>query len=120
MRGSGRGGRNLEIALGAARALDGVPRTALVSFATDGWDGNSGAAGAFATGATWTRAQHLGRNPERAFAASDTAPLFRDLGDLLVTGRSGTNVNDITIAVVYPPPASAPAAPRRAPKGRRR
>ncbi|HSQ61238.1 MAG TPA: MOFRL family protein, partial [Acidobacteriota bacterium] len=103
-RGGGRGGRNLELALGAAAVLRGEPGVWILSFATDGWDGTSGAAGAYATGSTWARALRLRRNPDRAFASNDTAPLFRALGDLLMTGPSGTNVNDITVALVAPPP----------------
>lgn len=98
----GRGGRNLELALGAAGVLRGEPGVSLLSFATDGWDGTSGAAGAFASGTTWARALALGRSPDRALASNDTAPLFRALGDLLVTGPSGTNVNDFTVALVTP------------------
>jgi len=123
VRGNGRGGRNLEILLGAARVLDGVPRVGVVSFATDGWDGSSRAAGAFATGRTWRAAARRGYPPERALARNDTAPLFRALDDLLVTGRSGTNVNDITIAVVYPPAPrrrGARRSPRRSPRDRSR
>jgi hydroxypyruvate reductase len=126
VRGSGRGGRNLEIVLGAAEVLDGLPRVALLSFATDGWDGSSRAAGAFATGRTWAEAARRGHSPVRALARNDTAPLFRALGDLLVTGRSGTNVNDITIAVIYPAAKRPPTrprprrSPRRTPRARSR
>lgn len=127
-RGRGRGGRNLELALGAAAVLRGERGVALLSFATDGWDGTSGAAGAFASGTTWTRALQRGRNPDRALASNDTAPLFRALCDLLVTGPSGTNVNDLTIALVTPPSRRPPPrsrsrsrkSPRRIPRARSR
>lgn len=102
VRGRGRGGRNLELALGAAQALDGCARTALFSFATDGVDGSSGAAGALATGDTLARADVLGRPAERALADNDTAPFFDALGDLWVTGPSGTNVNDLVVVLAYP------------------
>ncbi|HEU4333247.1 MAG TPA: DUF4147 domain-containing protein [Candidatus Eisenbacteria bacterium] len=111
-RGRGRGGRNLELALGAAGILRGEPGVALLSFATDGWDGTSGAAGAYATGSTWARALRLRRNPDRALATNDTAPLFRALGDLLVTGPSGTNVNDLTVALIAPPRRRSPRRAR--------
>jgi hydroxypyruvate reductase len=97
VRGSGSGGRNLELALGAALALDGCAGVAVLSFATDGMDGSSGAAGAIATGDTVARARALGLSPHAALATSDTAPFFRALGDLRVTGPSGTNVNDLVV-----------------------
>ena len=102
VRGQGRGGRNLELALGAAQALAGCPRVVVFSFATDGMDGSSGAAGAIATGDTLARAAGLGLSARQALAESDTAPFFEALGDLWVTGLSGTNVNDLVVALAYP------------------
>ncbi len=102
VRGEGRGGRNLELALGAAVSLAGAGRTAVFSFATDGMDGSSGAAGAIATGETLARAAAIRLDAARAFEASDTAPFFEALGDLWVTGLSGTNVNDLVVALTYP------------------
>lgn len=99
--GHGRGGRSLELALGAALALDGCSHAAVFSFATDGADGSSGAAGAIATGDSLARAGALGRSAHRALADSDTAPFFEALGDLWVTGPSGTNVNDLVVALAY-------------------
>jgi hydroxypyruvate reductase len=100
--GEGCGGRNHELALGAALALDGCPRAALFSFATDGMDGSTAAAGAIAYGDTVSRAGALGLSPHEAFRSSDTGAFFRRLGDSVVTGPSGTNVNDIVVALVYP------------------
>jgi hydroxypyruvate reductase len=102
VRGRGRGGRNLELALGAALALAGVPRAAVLAFATDGVDGASDAAGAFATGETLERAEALGLSPHRALADNDADPFFRALGDLWTGGPTGTNVNDLAVALVYP------------------
>jgi hydroxypyruvate reductase len=101
VRGRGQGGRNLELALGAALTLDGCAHAAVFSFATDGMDGSSGAAGAVVTGDTLARAAALGLSAGAAFAASDTAPFFRALDDLVVTGPSGTNVNDLAVVLVY-------------------
>ena len=101
VRGAGRGGRNLELALGAAVALDGVERAAVLAFATDGVDGASSAAGAVATGETLRRAAALGRSPHDALADSDSEPFFRALGDLWESGPTGTNVNDVAVALVY-------------------
>jgi hydroxypyruvate reductase len=102
VRGDGRGGRNLELALGAGLALEGCAKTALLSFATDGRDGSSEAAGALATGETIARARALGLSPHRALEENDTAPFFAALGDLWVPGPSGTNVNDLTVVLAYP------------------
>jgi hydroxypyruvate reductase len=102
VRGKGKGGRNLELALGAAAPLAGAPHTVLLSFATDGVDGSGGAAGALVTGETLTRAAALGLSADAAVAGSDTAPFFAALGDLWTPGPSGTNVNDLVVILAYP------------------
>ena len=102
VRGSGRGGRNHELALGAALVLAGCRRAAVLSFATDGVDGSSAAAGALATGETVARAEAMGLSPLRALADNDSGPFFRALGDSWGTGPTGTNVNDLVVALVYP------------------
>jgi hydroxypyruvate reductase len=89
-----RGGRCLELALGAAEVLDGDRKTVLLVAGSDGRDGSSGAAGAFADGATLFRARSLGLDPEAAIARHDTRAFFAKLGDLFVTGPTGTNVGD--------------------------
>lgn len=101
VRGPGRGGRNLELALGAALALAGVERAAVLAFATDGVDGASSGAGAVVTGETLRRAAALGLSHHRTFAENDSEPFFRALGDLWESGPTGTNVNDIAVALVY-------------------
>lgn len=101
VRGSGRGGRNLELALGAALALEGVERAAVFAFATDGVDGASSAAGAVVTGETLRRAAALGLSHHRALAENDSEPFFRALGDLWHSGPTGTNVNDVAVSLVY-------------------
>jgi hydroxypyruvate reductase len=93
-RSRGRGGRCLELALGAAEVLDGERRTALLAAGSDGRDGSSGAAGAFAGGTTPSRARRLGLDPDNALARHDTRFFFSKLGDLFVTGPTATNVGD--------------------------
>jgi glycerate 2-kinase len=110
VRGKGRGGRSLELVLGAALTLEGSPRTALFAFATDGLDGSSRAAGAIATGETLARAAALGLDAQEALRENDSEAFFDALGDLWVTGGSGTNVNDLAVVLVYgtgPGPRSA-------------
>lgn len=94
---AGRGGRTLELALGAAEAIAGLDDVALVGFATDGLDGSSDAAGAVVDGTTLARADAAGCFPARALASHDTAPLFSALCDLLLTEPTGTNVCDLAL-----------------------
>lgn len=97
----GHGGRNQQLALAAAHLLAGRPQTRLFALATDGGDGPTDAAGAIVAGDTWQRAAARGLDPHRALTHCDAYPLFAALGDLLITGPTGTNVNDLTCALVY-------------------
>ena len=90
----GRGGRCLELALSAARELDGDGSVDLLAAGSDGQDGSSGAAGAFADGTTVSRALAFGLSPAKTLERHDTRRLFAALGDLFVTGPTGTNVGD--------------------------
>jgi hydroxypyruvate reductase len=105
VRGDGQGGRNQELAVAAGLALDGFPVPAVVaSLATDGVDGASDAAGGIADDTTVSRAAALGLAPATAFlAASDTRNYLGPLGDLLVTGPTGTNVVDLVILLAGSP-----------------
>lgn len=90
----GRGGRSLELALSAARELEDDRSVDLLAAGSDGRDGSSGAAGAFADGTTIQRARALGQDPGATLLRHDTGRLFAALGDLFVTGPTGTNVGD--------------------------
>jgi glycerate 2-kinase len=98
-RGYGRGGRNLEFALGAALALEGKAGVTVLAAGSDGIDGSSRAAGALADGRTLDRARRLGLDAARTLARHDTEAFFEKLGDLLVTGPTGTNVTDWAMAI---------------------
>jgi len=100
VRGQGLGGRNQEVALGAAAGLAGLPGTLVVSLATDGGDGPTDAAGAVADGETLGRAAALGLDPAAALQNNDTYPFFGALGDLLRPGATRTNVNDLMVVFV--------------------
>jgi hydroxypyruvate reductase len=102
VRGAGRGGRNQELALGAALALDGCRRTIVLAFATDGVDGPTDAAGAVVTGETIARGRALGLDAAAALAANDAWSYFEALHDLWRSGPTGTNLNDVALALVYP------------------
>jgi glycerate 2-kinase len=99
VRGDGRGGRNQEMAVAAAEALSGFPVPAVVAcLATDGVDGASDAAGGVVDDRTVARAAALGLAPPAAFlAANDTRSFLGPLGDLVVTGPTGTNVVDVVL-----------------------
>jgi glycerate 2-kinase len=99
VRGEGRGGRNQEIAVVAAAALSSFPVEAVVAtLATDGIDGASDAAGGVADRTSVARAAALGLAPPAAFlAASDSTGFLAPLGDLIVTGPTGTNVVDLAV-----------------------
>lgn len=99
--GSGLGGRNQELALAAALALKGWDKTMLLSLATDGTDGPTDAAGALATGSTVFRAEALGLSPEKYLADNDSYHFFDALGDLLRTGPTRTNVNDLIFVFAF-------------------
>ena len=101
VRGDGRGGRNQEIAVAAVEPLARCPGDAvLASLATDGIDGASDAAGGVVDGRSAARARALGLAPAAAFlAASDSSGFLAPLGDLIVTGPTGTNVVDLTVLV---------------------
>jgi glycerate-2-kinase len=98
--GKGRGGRNQEIALAAARNLKGMNGVVIASLSTDGVDGPTDAAGAVVDGKTLDRAAEMGLTPEKYLAENDSYHFFSKLGDLIFTGPTGTNVNDISVIVI--------------------
>lgn len=99
VKGRGRGGRNLEYLLALALALEGEPGVWALAADTDGQDGTSDAAGAVLAPDTLARAAALGLDPAACLAANDAHGFFEALGDLVRTGPTGTNVNDLHIVV---------------------
>ncbi len=97
--GGGRGGRNQEVALGAARPLAGLPGALIASFATDGTDGATDAAGGVADGTTLARARARGLDAARHLADNNAYPLLEAVGDLIRIGPTNTNVNDLMLIV---------------------
>src|SRR5512136_870340 len=100
LKGHGLGGRNQEIALAAAIAIDRLPRTLIAALGTDGTDGPTDAAGAIALGETIRRARSIGLDAQAHLANNDAYHFFQPLGDLIVTGPTGTNVNDLLFILV--------------------
>ena len=100
VRGDGKGGRNQELALAAALALEGWPGVLIMALATDGTDGPTDAAGAVITGRTIERARELGLDPWETLRENDSYPFFDALDDLIKIGATGTNVNDLLFVLV--------------------
>ena len=96
----GRGGRNAEFLLALAIAIDGVDGISALAADTDGIDGSEDNAGAFADGTTVTRLRKAGVDPLAALAGNDAWGAFNAIGDLLVTGPTGTNVNDFRAILI--------------------
>jgi glycerate 2-kinase len=99
--GDGKGGRNQEMALAAVSDLAGLEQVALVTFATDGGDGPSDAAGAIVTSETLARARQLGLQPFDYLSRNDSYHFFEVLGDLIKTGPTQTNVNDLAFIFAF-------------------
>jgi glycerate 2-kinase len=100
VRGEGTGGPNQEFALALAVELDGVEGWAAFAADTDGGDGPTDAAGGLVTGATAKKVRESGVDPEEALETNDAYAALRAGGALLVTGPTGTNVNDLRVALV--------------------
>ena len=97
--GSGTGGRSQEMALAAAIALHGIDQTAVMTLATDGSDGPTPAAGGIVDGWSLDRARHAGVRAESALVHNDSNAFLKAAGDLIVTGPTYTNVNDLYFSV---------------------
>jgi hydroxypyruvate reductase len=98
--GRGTGGRNQELALAAAIALKDWSHIALLSAGTDGTDGPTDAAGAFADGETCKKARQRGLNPVDYLTDNDSYNFFNNLGQLFKTGPTRTNVMDLICLLV--------------------
>ncbi len=103
LRGKGKGGRNQEFALAAALEIAGWEEILMMSAGTDGTDGPTDAAGAFADGKTLNRARTMGLDPWSFLKENDSYHFFEKLGDLILTGPTGTNVMDLRILLVKKP-----------------
>ena len=97
LRGKGKGGRNQEIALAAAEKLDGLRDVCLFSLGSDGTDGPTDAAGGIVTGETAALCRARGLSIGNALRNNDAYPLLQALDALIMTGPTGTNVNDVTV-----------------------
>jgi len=107
VRGPGRGGRCQELALAAALGLEGCEGTTLLAAGTDGSDGPTDAAGAFADGETVRRARARGLDAADALARNDAYAFFASEGGLVRTGPTRTNALDLALLLVAPPGGNA-------------
>ena len=103
LKGKGKGGRNQEFVLAAALEIAGWEEILVMSGGTDGTDGPTDAAGAFADGKTVNRGKTMGLDPWSFLEKNDSYSFFENLGDLLITGPTGTNVMDLRIMLVKKP-----------------
>jgi glycerate 2-kinase len=100
IKGNGLGGRNQEFALAAALDIDSAQHVVVLSGGTDGTDGPTDAAGALADDTTASKSRSAGLDIQRHLDNNDAYPLFRKLGDLLITGPTQTNVMDLRVILV--------------------
>ena len=100
VKGNGLGGRNQEAALCAAIALDGKKDIVFVSVGSDGTDGPTDAAGGIADGETAGKIRAAGLSPEKYLENNDSYNALKAGGALIVTGPTGTNVNDLAFVLI--------------------
>lgn len=100
VKGKGVGGRNQELALAAAEVLDGTSNTALISVGSDGTDGPTDAAGGYVDGETLRELKEKGVDLSAYLADNDAYHALKAVGNLIFTGPTGTNVNDVVIGLV--------------------
>lgn len=98
--GNGKGGRNQELALSAARQIEGLDGVVVASAGSDGTDGPTDAAGGIVDGETVSKLASLGINIHSVLLQNDSYSALKAAGSLLITGPTGTNVNDLYMALV--------------------
>lgn len=103
MKGNGKGGRNQEFALAAAMEIAGWREIVILSAGTDGTDGPTDAAGAFADGQTVNRGKNKDLDPWSYLERNDSYHYFEKIKGLFITGPTGTNVMDLRILLIKKP-----------------
>ena len=98
--GHGKGGRNQEIALSAAAGIAGLERAAVFSVGSDGTDGPTDAAGGYADGDTCRELLEQGITIDAVLQDNDAYHALEKTGGLIITGPTGTNVNDVAVALL--------------------
>jgi hydroxypyruvate reductase len=102
LRGNGLGGRNQELALSAALGIAGMENVALISVGSDGTDGPTDAAGGYVDGATVATLQKKSMDARSMLFNNDSYHALEACDGLIVTGPTGTNVNDVAVVLILP------------------
>ena len=100
LRGAGLGGRNQETALSAAEGIRGLRDVLIFSVGSDGTDGPTDAAGGYVTGESFDKMLRAGINPKEALDNNDSYNALGRIGNLIMTGPTGTNVNDVAVLLI--------------------
>ena len=98
--GKGKGGRNQELALAAGNEIAGIPGAAVFSFGSDGTDGPTDAAGGYADSDTQETRKAAGILIDDVLKNNDAYHALQKTGGLIMTGPTGTNVNDVAVALL--------------------
>ena len=97
IRGNGKGGRNQELALSAAIGIEALEDVVILSLGSDGTDGPTDAAGGIVDGLSSNRMRTAKIPPEEYLNNNDSYNALEASGDLIITGSTGTNVNDLIV-----------------------
>ena len=100
--GHGKGGRNQELALAAAEGINGLSGVCVFSVGSDGTDGPTDAAGGYVDGNTAGKLRSQGIEIHEVLKNNDAYHALQKVGGLIITGPTGTNVNDVAVALIYP------------------
>ena len=100
--GSGKGGRNQELALAAAAGIDGLNGVCIFSIGSDGTDGPTDAAGGYVDGTTAQALRGMGIEIAAVLQNNDAYHALKKTGGLIITGPTGTNVNDVAVLLIDP------------------
>ena len=98
--GSGKGGRNQELALSAAAAIEGLENVCIFSIGSDGTDGPTDAAGGYADGKTAQTLRQMDISIHAVVQQNDAYHALQKTGGLIITGPTGTNVNDVAVVLI--------------------
>ncbi|MBR5218911.1 MAG: glycerate kinase, partial [Clostridia bacterium] len=98
--GKGKGGRNQELALSAAAGISGLLNTAVFSVGSDGTDGPTDAAGGYCDGETAQKLKEQGVDIYDVLRENDAYNALKNVDGLIVTGATGTNVNDVAVLLI--------------------
>lgn len=102
LRGKGKGGRNQELALAAASGISGLDNVVIFSVGSDGTDGPTDAAGGIVDGDTAEKLSRQGVHIHQVLESNDSYPALAKADGLIVTGPTGTNVNDVAVVLIRP------------------